>query len=402
MRRLSLLAIAAVAGTVMSGCASPPRRADLALHGPSRAVSDSAITDAARPASLRCPITTPPVEPNAGATGAPLAPNPTGALECVTNEPAAKRVATDAGQPLPASIAVVLARLLDQAVPADAATSRHCAPVRPLTVTRFGYPSGPVDVIDSSHCSASHVAYIHNHAYVLPTLLASYLFGAPDPAATFSPLLVGQTMAHAAATARRVGDQVDYAGELFDASAADTVLLQYPTLDHQVGIIAAVGHSPACRAGQLAIQYLPGGAGTGSDFGTILLRNISASWCQLDGSAAITGLAAGRPVTKTVTVTVAGDLELSPRAAAAVPGQALPADQLAASLLLSAEYRDDTDGRMCTPHWIVPKVWRVVLDAITLTVANGRATANARPPGAGGLITCRGHFGGGPIRIAMD
>ena len=40
--------------------------------------------------------------------------------------------------------------------------------------------------------------------------------------------------------------------------------------------------------------------------------------------------------------------------------------------------------------------------AATLTVANNRATAHAGPPGAGGLITCRGQIGGAPIGIATS
>ena len=97
-------------------------------------------------------------------------------------------------------------------------------------------------------------------------------------------------------------------------------------------------------------------AGTGNNFGTILLRNDSGSWCELDGEVSITGLSAsGRPVTRTINEPVSRNLELSPHAAPAVPHQQLPVDQLAASVPLMAEYRDDHDGSNCAPHWVVPK-----------------------------------------------
>lgn len=402
MGRLSFLALAVVAGTLLSGCASGPRPAAPPSHV-SREASGSAPTGAASPALLQCRVATPPVEPQAGDKSAPLAADPIGALACLTNEPASKRAAIGPGTRLPASAAVVLARLIDQAVPADEATANRCAPHSPVLLTRFGYPSDAVDVIISIACSAGSVAYIHDRAYLLPALLASYLEEATGRVGTaLAPNLLGQTLTHAADTARRAGDQLKLGGELVDSAPAGTVLLQDPTLDHQIEIIAAVHHSPPCRAGHLAIQYLPGGAGTGNDFGTILLRNTSTSWCELDAPAAVTGLTGGHRVTNTLRLATAGDLELSPLATAAVPGQALPADQLAASLSLSAEYRDDADGTPCIPHWVVPTTWHVVLGAATLTVANNRATAHAGPPGAGGLITCRGQIGGAPIGIATS
>jgi hypothetical protein len=258
-------------------------------------------------------------------------------------------------------------------------------------------------VIESSACSAGHVAYVHNRAYLLPSSLADYLVALTDPSATaLAPDVLGSTLPEAAATARREGDTLEVGGELIYESAAGTVLLQYPTADHQLEVIVAVHRSPRCRADQLDVQYLPGSAGAGNDFGTVLLRNVSGSWCELSGPATITGLTSGRPLTRTVRLTVVRDLELSPAAAGAVPGRALPADQLAASISLIAEYRDDQDGSSCTPMWVVPKTWRVALDSQALTVANGRATADATPPGTGGLITCRGRFGASSVQTATS
>jgi hypothetical protein len=354
---------------------------------------------AASPALLQCPVTTPPVEPQAGDKSAQLAANPTGALACLTNEPASKRAAIGPGTAIPASVATVLARLIDTAMPADEATAERCAPTDPILLTRFDYSSGSVDVIVSSVCPARHVVYIGSRGYLLPALLSDFLPAGIEPeSAGFTPRVMGLTLTAAAATARRSGDSLVLDGELLDASAAGTVLLQGPTLGHQIEVIAAVHRSAPCRDGQLAVQYLPGGAATGNDFGTIVLRNVSASWCELDGRASVTGLTAGRPVTSTVSIAGAAQLELSPRAAAAVPGRALAPDQLVASLSLSAAYRDDENGSLCARHWEVPEAWRVVLRSGALAVANGRGTADARPQGSGGLITCRGRFAASPMR----
>ncbi|WP_375480785.1 PASTA domain-containing protein [uncultured Jatrophihabitans sp.] len=341
------------------------------------------------------------MKPQAGGPRTPLPANPTAALACLTNEPANKRAALGRGTELPASVAVVLARLIDEGVTATEAVAKRCAPTAPTSLTRFSYPAGPVDVVESNRCST--VAYIHDRGYVLPTLIAGYLRGAADPSdGGLAPDVMGESLRRAVSLARQAGDTVFLDGELIDGSAAGTVLLQSPTLGHQLEVIAAVHRSPPCRAGQLAIQYLPGGAGAGNDAGTILLRNSSAFWCELDGPAVVTGLGAGHPVTNDLRIAVAGDLELSPHAAAAAPGRSLAANQLVASLSLVAEYRDDTNGPLCNPHWVVPTSWRVVLGSATLSVANGRATADARPPGAGGLITCRGNFDASSVRTATS
>jgi hypothetical protein len=100
------------------------------------------------------------------------------------------------------------------------------------------------------------------------------------------------------------------------------VLLARRTQDHRIEVIAAVPRSPACTAARLAVQYLPGAAAAGDDSGTILLRNVSPAWCELQG-----------PVTHSLTVTVAGD-------------------QLVGSLPLSAGYRDDPTA--CAPRTGAP------------------------------------------------
>ena len=398
-----MIAAFVITAAVAAGCANSatPARAP-STHS---VVQDSSGASATVPDTglLRCPVTAPRLRPRPGSDGAPLPSNPTGALACLTNEPASKRAVIGSGTRLPASVAVVLARLVDQAAPASGATATKCAPASPLLLTRFSYRSGVMDVIESGPCPGGRVAYVHNRGYLLSPLLAGYLEGANNPGGSgLVPNVMGEPLVRAAAAAREAGDSLYLGGALLDDSAAGTVLLQYPTLDHQVEVIAAVHHSSPCRAGQLAVQYLAGAAGAGNDFGTILLRNVSASWCELDGPATITGLISGHPVTRTLRVPVSDSLELSPRATVAMAEHALPADQLTAATVLSAVYRDDPDGSLCEPHWVIPTTWQVVVGAETLSVDNGRATAKATPPGAGGLITCRGQFGASAIRTATS
>ena len=351
--------------------------------------------------ALRCPVTTRHVEPRAGRKNASLAPDPAGALACLTNEPAHKRALIGTGSRLPASVAVVLARLIDQATPADEIVARRCAPKIPLLLTRFDYPAGPVDVVESIGCADGALAYVHNRGYLLPSGVAKYMQAAANPAGQgISPLVMGEPLTKAIAVARQRGDTIELAGELIGRSAPGTVLLQYPTLDRQITVIAAVRSSQPCQTGQLAMQYLPGSAGAGNDFGTILLRNLSTTWCELDGRITVIGWTAGHSITPRVEAAVVPNLELSPRATAAVPGQTLPADQLVASVSLTAEYRDDQNGSLCTTHRIVPASWHFTVNSITLIVPNGRATAEATPAGAGGLITCRGQFGATSARVA--
>jgi hypothetical protein len=402
-RRLPIAALAVMAAVGIGGCAAAPP-ATGALRGPAAGpVSSSTSVSTTGPAALQCPASAPPVRLRAPGADPPLPADPTAALACVTDEPASKRAGIGAGNLLPASVAVVLARLVDESAPANEAAAGRCAPRSPLALTRFGYPSGPVDVVVSVGCSAGAFVYVHDRAYEISSVLADYLQGASNPSASgLVPDVMGDSLRQAAALAEQAGDSVELVGELTDRSAAGTVLLQYPTLDHQVAVIAAAHRSPPCRDGDVALQYVPGNAGAGNDFGTMLLRNISTSWCELDGPVAVTGLTAGRPVTGTVEVAVTPGLELSPDAAAAVPGSQVAPDQLVATVLLSAGYRDDYGGSPCDPHWIVPTSWQVAVGTAAITVPNGRATAVARPPGAGGLITCRGRFGTSAVELATS
>lgn len=212
---------------------------------------------------------------------------------------------------------------------------------------------------------------------------------------TLPPDVLGGSLTAANAAARSAGFTLAQGGEIRDSrNPPGTVLLEAGSmLGKELDVVIATRKEPFCRLNQLGIEYLPGGAGAGNDFGTIQLRDTSAIWCGL-GSARVTGWDAnGQPVT--VSSTAAGPPQiLSPHAPATVPGQAPAADELVADLQLAAAYRDDVsapDG-LCTSHWVVPKTWRVALTAGTLYVANAEGRVGGRPFGSDGLVTCRGAF----------
>ena len=218
------------------------------------------------------------------------------------------------------------------------------------------------------------------------------MFRATRPA----PDLMGLSLTAARAAAHRAHLGLERDGVIVDPGAPNaSVVLADPESDgHQVDVVIAVHFAPRCAFGQLAIQYRPGAAGMGNDFGAIELRNVSPDWCELAGPLQVTGLdSSGRAITNTVSNSVARRLELSPGAAPIPPHTNPPADQLIGQVLLSAEYRDDSKPPygICVDR-VVPSGWRVDLKAGTLTVPNGRANADAVPIGSGGLVTCRGHF----------
>jgi len=395
-----LITLASVALSLVD-CASTSASFSQESSASVKSAPASASAGTRQSIALTCPKTTPPLTPEAGGPGSPLGESPDAALACLTNEPANKQAVVGAGTRIPPAVGAVLARLIDDAPAASAAVADRCAPQHPVLLIQFSYPAGPIDVIESVECSAGDVAYIDNRGYVLPPPLGRYLEAASTTSGGgFAPDLMGLTLPQASAVAKESGDTLALGGELADSAPNGTVLLQSPIADSQVDVIVSVGQSTPCRAGQLSLQYLPGAASAGNVSGTLYLWNSSVSWCGLTGPVTLTGLTDGAPVTKTIAVQVPPNIELSPNAQSAALHQALPVDQLAASILVTAEYRDDADGSLCKPHWVLPQTWRLALGPETLAVPNGRRTANVRPIGTGGLVTCRGQMGSGPLQIA--
>ena len=149
-------------------------------------------------------------------------------------------------------------------------------------------------------------------------------------------------------------------------------------------------YSP-CRVGDLAFVYYGGGAGAGSEFGTIRIRNVSARPCGLSGSVIVSGISAtGTVDTQIVSYPVAGTIRLTARTPTLADMQPPPAQEVVADLEMSTEYRDDPtsrDGLCHANHVVVPASWRVTLAGGTQTVPNYSYDSDPQWPH---LLTCNG------------
>jgi hypothetical protein len=160
--------------------------------------------------------------------------------------------------------------------------------------------------------------------------------------------------------------------------------------------------TPGCSLHQLAVSYRGGGKGAGNAFGSVVIRNVSSTSCALAGKVAVTPLdrrgqlvavASGEPLE--VTVPSQG-IDLTPNARAPIAGQNLPAGMVEASVVLSAEYRDDPgapDGMCAAANEVQPAVWRVAFLGGTLTVENRDPDALTDEGAVASLSACRGSFG---------
>jgi hypothetical protein len=217
------------------------------------------------------------------------------------------------------------------------------------------------------------------------------------------PDMIGLGAAAAASLAQRHGFSLSVDDEAVDPAVPfgmvifqslppavrDSVLPAY-----SLGVIVAVTRAPACRAGQLRLDYRAGGEGAGNDFGLIMFRDVAPAPCRLAGRLGITGLnAAGQAVTSTATAFFAAPGVLSPDTARVWDGAGAPPASMVYSWLLVAEYRDDpaAPGGLC-PHQVIPVAWRVRLPGgFVVTVPN--ADTGSPFGGLAGLVTCRGRLG---------
>jgi hypothetical protein len=214
-----------------------------------------------------------------------------------------------------------------------------------------------------------------------------------------APGLIGLTVSAAQVRAHGRSFSVSFDGAAIDRSARfGTVIFQTPTpglrgdrSDSQVGLVLAVRPEPACTASQLRLDYRGGQPGAGSDFGALVLRDVSARPCRVAGPVRITGVSsAGHPVTLTLLSQVLAPGVLSPQVTSAIP-----AGSLAQEVSLTAEYRDDPsspDGN-CTSHWVIPARWSVRLPGgTTVSARNADPADQAKLVRSGGFVTCRGRF----------
>jgi hypothetical protein len=195
------------------------------------------------------------------------------------------------------------------------------------------------------------------------------------------------------------------AGETVDQSALPgTVVAQSPAAGNiatQVSITIAVPQSAVCTKAQLALTYLGGGAGAGSDSGTVVARNVSDQWCTFSGPALVVGLdRTARAVTQSVTYPVT-PFALSPGAGEPPHGQQPPANEIEANVVLSASYRDGPQPNgLCDTMQIIPATWQLTLPGpVVLTVRNDDPQDPL--PAFRQLITCQGQMNNPtPIQLA--
>ncbi|MHB1584943.1 MAG: hypothetical protein ACYC0E_14455 [Acidimicrobiales bacterium] len=190
------------------------------------------------------------------------------------------------------------------------------------------------------------------------------------------------------------------AERVLPAAAPGTVVAQTPragTVATQVSVTIAVPPTVPCTAAQLALTYEGGGVGLGSDLGTLVVRDVSQSWCSFSGPVEVVGLdATGQAVTQTVSDPVPNPFAISalapvPLQPPPVDGGAVPLGVIEANVMIMADYRDGPQPNgLCNTMQVVPAQWRVVLPgAVTLTVANDD------PNNIGGpqqFTTCRGRM----------
>ncbi|GEM_PF-3389586 len=402
-----------------------------------QAACGTAVTGAGSAPAPRCPArllagSTPPA-------GAPSAPWP-GRVSPALIPPGAVTVSIcQYAPPLPASKARLaparrivlrgtsaagLAAIVDGGLALTAAARRCDRPRGRLPFRQalvFGYRRGRrvTAAISYTGCSLAIVA-AGSRAAVLASPLQSDLFSLASvtrrPEGPPAPGLVSLSIRSAAAAAARGHWSLYVDGAaVIRAARPGTVVFQVPPAGvpdavpgRVISVVLAARPAPGCVPAQLALSYLGGGAGAGSDFGSVVVRDDSPRPCALAGPLRLAGTdPTGRLVTRTVVFPVAGAALLSPatgpvsqRVTTAGSPQAAARGAFVAILALAAEYRDgpaSVDHGYCEPLWITPAGWRVTLpDGQSLTVPNADPFTSARFSRSGGLVTCRGELAGVP------
>lgn len=151
--------------------------------------------------------------------------------------------------------------------------------------------------------------------------------------------------------------------------------------------------SPLCTWPELAIDYYGGGAGAGSDFGLIRLRDVAATPCEIGATVRLVGLnAAGVPDTERLTYRAPPFFTLTPRTRRIEAGRQAPTGIAVATIQIAASYRDDPTSAngLCQARRVIPARWRVTLATGSGTVANA---SNDDPfPAFRSLLTCAGEL----------
>jgi hypothetical protein len=293
--------------------------------------------------------------------------------------------------------------------PQAARCGRAAALLPFMQVIDFGYRHGRTvrAVVTFTSCQLAVVAAVGRFGLLTNPVqdgLFGYTLVTAHDRGPRVPDVIGLPAQRAASVARRQQFTLTVDAEAVDPAApAGTIIFQVPPpgvpdpgpSPYSLGTIVAVHSVPDCLASQLRLSYRSGGLGTGSDFGVILFRDVTASSCRLAGRLQITGVTAtGRPATNTVTAAIAAPGVLAPYTPPVPDLAPVPPGVLA--WFLQAAYRDDatSPNGLCTAHYVIPARWRVRLpDGSVVTVPNADHGSPARLSSSGGLVTCRGRLG---------
>jgi len=277
-----------------------------------------------------------------------------------------------------------------------------------LQVIDFGYRDGRTvrAVVTFTDCELTIVAAGGRDGLLPSPLqddLSGYTMVTAHERGPRVPAVIGLSAPRAISVARQQHVTLTIDGEVLDeAVPSGTIIFQVPPamsdfglVPYSLGTIVAVHSVAGCLPGQLRLSYRAGGLATGSDFGVILVRDVTRASCRLAGRLQITGVSAtGRSDTNTVTVAIPSPGVLAPKMEPVRDVAPVPLGVL--TWLLTAAYRDDptsADG-LCIGHYVIPVRWRVRLpDGSIMVMPNADKEGFARLSSSGGLVTCRGNLG---------
>ncbi len=332
--------------------------------------------------------------------------NPSAVILCLFGgggQPAKGRPA--GGVVLDGRPAQAIARLLN-AEPAVPLSSPACSTQDTEVLLRFIYSGGRTSNVSigcTDRTAMTTIAQVADQPRVVDRTLSETVIAIAGSYGKFAgaaaPDLFGMDAANAMRVAQQAGFTLDSNGvEVDPAVPPGTVLLQYPPanvagIGNQIDVVLSAPAAATCTVGQLALDYVAGGAGAGNDVGTIRIRDVDAQPCLLAGPITVTGTdRTGHAVTETIAYGVEPGLVLTARSAPVPAGSSAPPGETVGNLLLAAEYRDDPtspDGT-CSTNRVVPASWRLHFPDGEKTVPN--AGTDPGNPMFSSLLTCKGQL----------
>ncbi len=275
-----------------------------------------------------------------------------------------------------------------------------CGTPKPDTLIRFSYSNGTiVDALATAVACDPRIIVVNGQPHVASGHLGTYILtvniNSSIGRAQRAPDLSGLTMTQAAKVAKTSGFTVRYLeGVRDDARPAETIILQNPPPGHsglgkEIEVTIALHKERVCTLHDLAIDFEGGGAGAGNNFGSGIVRNTSATPCEIAGSVVAVGVDAhGKVVTSSVSRELPRPTVLTTRTTPLVNGQA-PLGTNVLRITLVAEYRDDPAAAngICEVHLVIPAQIRFTFDVGSFTAPNSPPT---EMPDHRAFATCYG------------